>query len=212
MSAESGEKVVELLIPLEMYLQHGVHIGTKMVTNYMKRFVYKRRNIDGLAILDVRKIDQRIRVAAKFLSRFEPEKIMVVSVRQYGHKPVTMFAKFIGAKPVIGRFVPGTLTNPALEVYYEPDVVLVTDTRMDQQAIVEASEIGIPVVAICDTDNKTDNVDLIIPGNNKGRKSLALLYWLLTRQILAEWGKLSPEAPEDQPAPVSEFETKVKMV
>ncbi|ABU81372.1 30S ribosomal protein S2 [Ignicoccus hospitalis] len=212
MSAETGEKVVELLIPLEMYLQHGVHIGTKMVTNYMKRFVYKRRNIDGLAILDVRKIDQRIRVAAKFLSRFEPEKIMVVSVRQYGHKPVTMFAQFTGAKPVIGRFVPGTLTNPALEVYYEPDVILVTDTRMDQQAIVEAAEIGIPVVAICDTDNKTENVDLIIPGNNKGRKSLALLYWLLTRQVLVERGQLSPDAPEDQPAPVSEFETKVKMV
>jgi small subunit ribosomal protein S2 len=212
MSAEAKENVVELLIPLEVYLQHGVHIGTKMVTKYMNNFVFKRRNVDGLAVLDVRKIDQRIRVAAKFLSRFEPEKIMAISVRQYGHKPVLMFSKFVGAKPVIGRFVPGTLTNPALEVYYEPDVILVTDPRIDQQAIVEASEVGIPVVAFCDTDSRTENIDLIIPGNNKGRKSLALLYWLLTRQILIEKGQLSPEAPMDEPAPISEFETKIKLV
>ncbi|ALU11637.1 30S ribosomal protein S2 [Ignicoccus islandicus DSM 13165] len=212
MSAETKESVVELLIPLELYLQHGVHIGTKMVMKYMNKFVFKRRNIDGLAILDVRKIDERIRIAAKFLSRFEPEKIMAVSVRQYGHKPVLMFSKFVGAKPVIGRFVPGTLTNPALEVYYEPDVILVTDPRVDQQAIIEASEVGIPVVAFCDTDSKTENIDLIIPGNNKGRKSLALLYWLLTRQILVEKKQLSPDASLDEPAPISEFETKIKMI
>ncbi len=212
MSMESKESVVELLIPLELYLQHGVHIGTKMVMKYMNKFVFKRRNIDGLAILDVRKIDERIRVAAKFLSRFEPEKIMAVSVRQYGHKPVVMFSKFVGAKPVIGRFVPGTLTNPALEVYYEPDVILVTDPRVDQQAIIEASEIGIPVVAFCDTDSRTENIDLIIPGNNKGRKSLALLYWLLTRQILVEKKQLSPDAPLEEPAPISEFETKIKII
>ena len=212
MSMENKESVVELLIPLELYLQHGVHIGTKMVMKYMNKFMFKRRTIDGLAILDVRKIDERIRVAAKFLSSFEPEKIMAVSVRQYGHKPVLMFSKFVGAKPVIGRFVPGTLTNPALEVYYEPDVILVTDPRVDQQAIIEASEIGIPVVAFCDTDSKTENIDLIIPGNNKGRKSLALLYWLLTRQILVEKKQLSPDAPLEEPAPISEFETKIKMI
>ncbi len=209
--SEGKERLIELLVPLEMYLQAGVHIGTHTITEHMRKYVYRIRNLDGLAILDVRKIDEKIRVAAKFLSRFEPQKILAVSVRQYGHQPVKMFAKFTGAKAIAGRFVPGTLTNPMLEWYTEPDVVLVTDPRMDAQAVIEAAEMGIPVVGFCDTDNRIDYIDLVIPANNKGRKSLAFLYWLLTRQVLIERGELPEDAELDKPAPWEEFETKVRL-
>jgi small subunit ribosomal protein S2 len=201
-----GEKVVELLIPLEDYLTAGVHIGTHICTKFMEPFVYRVRS-DGLYILDARKIDERVRVAAKFLARYEPSKIAVVSVRQYGFRPVTKMCEYVGCKPFTGRFIPGTFTNPSLAWYFEPDVVVVTDPRADAQAIKEAAEVGVPVVAFADTDNKTEFVDLVIPGNNKGRKSLALLYWLLTRQILRERGVIPPNG--DLPEKPADFETKL---
>jgi small subunit ribosomal protein S2 len=204
---EQAKPVIELLIPLEKYLAAGVHIGTHICTKFMEPFVYRVRN-DGLYILDVRKIDERIRIAARFLSRYDSSKIAVVSVRTYGQKPVVKFCSYVGCKPFIGRFMPGTFTNPSLKWYFEPDVVLLTDPRADSQALREAAEIGIPIVALADTDNRTEYIDLIIPANNKGRKSLALIYWLLARQILREKGVIPPDG--DLPEPPSEFEVKLR--
>uniref|UniRef100_A0A7J2TB31 Small ribosomal subunit protein uS2 n=1 Tax=Ignisphaera aggregans TaxID=334771 RepID=A0A7J2TB31_9CREN len=185
------QQQLELLVPLELYLQAGVHIGTHTCTKHMEKFVFRVRP-DGLYILDVKKTDERLRVAGKFLSRFEPSKIMVISTRQYGRQPVLKMAEFIGARPVVGRFTPGTLTNPKLEIYYEPEVIVLTDPRIDSQPLDEAIMVGIPVIAFVSTDNKLEGVDLAIPANNKGRKSLALLYWVLTRQVLRERGSIGP--------------------
>ncbi len=209
---ETGEtrkvetRTVELLIPLEQYLMAGVHIGTHICNKFMEKFVYRVRP-DGLYILDVRRVDERIRVAARFIARYEPEKILAVSARTFGFTPVSKFCALTRCKAVTGRFIPGTLTNPRLEHYTEPDLLIVTDPRADSQAIDEAASIGIPIVALVDTDNRTSNIDLIIPANNKGRKSLALLYWLLARQVLRERGEIPPDG--DLPVPVEEFETKV---
>ncbi len=201
------ERVIELLVPLELYIQAGVHVGTHICTAYMKRFVYRVRP-DGIYILDIRKIDERLRIAAKFLARFQPEKIVAVSVRQYGQKPVTKFCQYVGCKALTGRILPGTFTNPALEWYLEPDVILVTDPRADSQAVDEAARMGIPVVALAHTDNRINNIDLVIPANNKGRRSLALVYWILAREVLRERGELGPD--QDLPEPWEEFETKLR--
>lgn len=150
-----SQQQLDLLVPLELYLQAGVHIGTHTCTKHMERFVFRVRP-DGLYILDVRKTDERLRVAGKFLSRYEPTKIMVIATRQYGKQPVQKFAEFVGAKPVTGRFIPGTLTNPKLEWYYEPDVIIITDPRIDSQPLREALMVGIPVVAFVSTDNKLE--------------------------------------------------------
>lgn len=202
----SEKGAIELLTPLDVYLAAGVHIGTHICTKHMERFVYKLRP-DGLYILNVRLIDERIRVAAKFISRFNPESVLAVSARQYGFKPVEMFARLTNGKYVIGRFIPGTLTNPRIKSYIESDVVIITDPRTDTQALIEASKIGIPVVAIASTDSRLANIDLVIPGNNKGRKSLAVIYWLLARQVLRERGVIPPNG--DIPVGFEEFETKV---
>jgi len=207
MSSGSSEKAsIELLVPLNVYLEAGVHIGTYICTKHMKKFVYRQRP-DGPYILDVRKVDERIRIAAKFIARFKPESVLAVSARQYGFTPVKKFAEYTGAKYIIGRFIPGTLTNPWLDTYVEPDVLIVTDPRVDQQAINEASRIGIPVVAIASTDAKLSYIDVVIPGNNKGRRSLAVIYWLLTRQVLRERGVIPPDG-ELQEGPDA-FETKL---
>ncbi|OYT63613.1 30S ribosomal protein S2 [Methanosarcinales archaeon ex4572_44] len=177
----------ESLISIDEYLSAGIHIGTQQKSREMLKFVYRVRT-DGLYVLDIQKTDERIRAAAKLLSKYNPSRILIVSARQYGYHPTTKFAQVIGAKAITSRFIPGTLTNPKLDVYTEPDILVVTDPRGDSQAVNEAIKIGIPVIALCDTNNSTTNIDLIIPTNNKGRKALALIYWLLAKTIKAERG------------------------
>ncbi|RJS68079.1 30S ribosomal protein S2 [Candidatus Bathyarchaeota archaeon] len=196
----------ELLLPQEELLSAGVHIGTKMKTKDMEPFIYRVRP-DGLFVLDVKKTNERIKVAAKFLARFEPSKIAVVAARLYAREPVRKFCEVTGAIPVVGRFVPGSLSNPLYPRRIEPDVVMVSDPRADSQAIRESTILGIPVVALCSTDNNFSNIDLVIPTNNKGRRALAIIYWLLARQFLREKGEIPPDG--DLPIPVEEFEVKL---
>ncbi|WP_457742496.1 30S ribosomal protein S2 [Thermococcus sp.] len=196
----------EYLVPLDQYLAAGVHIGTQQKTQDMKKFIYRVRQ-DGLYVLDVRKTDERLKVAGKFLAKFDPESILAVSVRLYGQKPVKKFGEVTGAKAIPGRFLPGTMTNPQVKNFFEPDVIIVTDPRADHQAMKEAVEIGIPIVALVDTENFLSYVDLAIPTNNKGRKALALIYWILAREIL--YNRKEIESREDFKIPVEDFEMKI---
>ena len=194
------------LLPLETLMVSGIQIGTRIKTKDMEPYIYRVRP-DGLFIIDTRKTDERIRVAARFLANFPPESIAVVSFRLYGHQPVRKFCEVTGAIPIVGRFPPGAFTNPLSPNYMEPQVIVVTDPSADEQALIEASKIGLPVVALCDTDNTFRGVDLIIPANNKGRKALAMVYWLLARQLLRERGAIPPDG--DLHIPVEDFETKL---
>ena len=186
----------DLLIPVEDYLAAGVHIGTQQKTKDMERFIHRVRT-DGLYVLDVSQTDDRIRTAASFLSNYAPEQILVASSRQYGRFPAEKFADAVGARARTGRFIPGTLTNPKYDGYIEPDVVVVTDPIGDSQAVKEAITVGIPVVAMCDSNNTTSNVDLVVPTNNKGRKALSVVYWLLANETLDRRGAEPAYALED---------------
>jgi small subunit ribosomal protein S2 len=170
------------LVSIDEYLAAGVHIGTQQKTQDMMRFVYRVRT-DGLYVLDIQSTDERIRVASKLLSHYDTSRILVVSSRQYGQHPARMFSRALGTRAMLGRFIPGLLTNPQIHGFFEPDVVIVTDPAGDAQVLKEASSIGVPVVALCDTNNLISNVDLVIPTNNKGRKALSLVYWLLAREV-----------------------------
>jgi small subunit ribosomal protein S2 len=208
---ESEEKMEsyseeELLLPQDTLLSAGVHIGTRMRTKDMEPFIYRVR-ADGLFVLDVKKTDERIRVAAKFLARFEPSKIAAVAGRLYGQSPVEKFCEVVGATPIVGRFIPGMLSNPLYPHRIEPGVIIVSDPKADVQAVKEASSIGVPVIALCSTDNDFSFVDLVIPTNNKGRRALAVIYWLLARQILRERGEIPPDG--DLPQSIEDFEIKL---
>lgn len=196
----------ELLIPLDKYLAAGLHIGTQQKTKDMEKYIYRVR-ADGLHVLDVKSSNDKIIVAAKLLSKYDPDDILVVSTRQYGQAPVRKFGEVTGTKTIPGRFIPGTLTNPNYSKFIEPKVLVVTDPRSDAQAVVEARQNGIPVVALCDTENLLSNVDIAIPVNNKGRKAIALVYWLLARQVLRNRGVLSSD--EEFDIDPTDFELKI---
>jgi len=187
MSEESS-----LLLPYESYEENAVNIGTQQKSADMARFIEKVRE-DGLYLLDVNMTDSRIRTTASFLNKYDASRIMVVSARQYGQRPARMFAEAIGAKERVGRFIPGSLTNPSLRSYVEPDVLFVTDPASDQQALREAVNSGLPVIGIVDANNNLRNVDIAVPANNKGRRSLALIYWLLAREVLKVRGETTDE-------------------
>lgn len=207
-SVEEEDKmhVEGLLVPEEVYLTSGVHIGTQQKSADMKPFIFKVRS-DGLYVLDIKMTDTRLRIAAKFLARFQPERILVVAARQYSQKPGKLFSKQLGANVFAGRFVPGTLTNPQLPEYMEPDVLFVSDPAADQQALREALIVGIPIVALCDANNETRNVDFVIPTNNKGRKALAIIFWLLTKEVLKGRGEFKSD--EEFKLTVEEFEAEL---
>ncbi len=195
-----------LLLPRDTLLSAGIHIGTRMRTKDMDTFIYRVRP-DGLFVLDVKKTDERIRATAKFLARFEPSKVAAVAARLYGRDPVQKFCEVTGATPIVGRFIPGMLSNPLYPNRVEPSVVVVSDPRADAQAVREASTIGVPVIALCSTDNEFSDVDLVIPTNNKGRRALAVIYWLLARQILRERGEVPPDG--EISASIDDFEVKL---
>lgn len=176
----------QLLIPKQDYLSAGIHIGMKSKTASMKRFIYKIRE-DGLCVLNLKLLDERIGIAAKFLAK--NKSILIVGRKANAYIGIKKMAEIIRADYVIGRFMPGKLTNPNYNKFSEPDVVLLTDPLADKQALKEAVDSRIPVVALCDTFNETKNIDLVVPCNNKGRKSVALIFWLLTREIMKNRGE-----------------------
>ena len=166
----SAKEGTTSLVAIDEYLAAGVHIGTQQKTQDMMRFVYRVRT-DGLYVLDIQSTDERIKVASKLLSHYDLSRILVVSSRQYGQYPARMFSRALGTRAMLGRFIPGSLTNPQIYGFFEPEVVIVTDPAGDAQVLKEASSIGVPVIALCDTNNLISNVDLVIPTNNKGQKS-----------------------------------------
>tara|TARA_Y100000310_G_scaffold344679_1_gene458749 strand:+ start:5851 stop:6450 length:600 start_codon:yes stop_codon:yes gene_type:complete len=192
----------KFLVPTDEYLKSGIHIGTKFKTRYMEKFIYKTRP-DGLSVLNLQKIDERIGIAAKFMAQYAPEDMLVVGRRESAWKPIKMFGNLTGTKVFAGRYPPGILTNPNLDEYIEVKVVLIVDAGPDKNVVEDAIKVGIPVVALCDTNNQSNNIDLVVPSNNKGKKSLGLFFWILTREYLRARGVLKKN--EDLKEKVEDF-------
>ena len=121
-----------------------------------------------------------------------PANTVVYASKDYGRVPVEKFCEVTGAIAVTGRFMPGTFPNPLFPGHLDAELVVVADPASDAPTLIEAAKMGIPVVAICDTDNITDDIDIVIPGNNRGRKALAAIFWLLARSVLTNSGNRSP--------------------
>ena len=183
----------KFLVPRDVYLKSGIHIGTKFRTAYMEQFIYKTRP-DGLSVLNLQKIDERIGIAASFLAQYNPEDVLIVCRRENGWKGVELFGKLTGIRIFAGRYPPGILTNPNLEQYIEAKLMFVVDAWPDRNAVLDAVKVGIPVMALCDTTNQSNFLDFVIPCNNKGKKSLGLMFYILTKELLKARGKIKDDS------------------
>lgn len=201
--------IVEFLVPQERYLEAGAHIGTRNKNGAMREFIYKVRD-DGLHVLDLKKLNERLRAAGLLLSSIDKKGVYVVSNKDNGRQAVQKFCDITGFTPIIGRFTPGRFTNPSRDDFVEPKFVIVVDPSTDKQAVKEAFSVSIPVIAYCDTNNNPSMIDLVIPTNNKGRKAIALLFWILAREVVKDRGEIA--SYEDFAVKPEEFEASLAPV
>tara|TARA_Y100000034_G_C6895865_1_gene412978 strand:- start:2017 stop:2814 length:798 start_codon:yes stop_codon:yes gene_type:complete len=190
---EEPEEKKDALVPIEDYLKSSIHLGTKVITPDMKSYVYKRR-ADGLAVFNTSLLDDKIKESAEFLSKFSPQDTIIICKREAGWKPVSLFSKITGIKTFTKKYPPGILTNPELEDFMESELVFICDPWLDKNALNDANKIKIPVLSICDTNNYTQGVSQILPGNNKSAKSLGMIFYLLAT-IYVEKQKLDVPVP-----------------
>jgi small subunit ribosomal protein S2 len=175
------------LVNVDLYLRNGIHIGTKYKNGPMRRFIFKSRS-DKLNVMDVQFIDQRIKIAIDFLLRYDPKDVIFISRKKYSLPGLKVLEKTFGYKNIVNRFVPGTFTNPQREGFIEPKLIFISDPNIDRQAIVEAAKVSIPIIALSTTSSNIRNIDFVIPFNNKGRKSVALFFWLLNKELQLRTG------------------------
>ena len=176
---KESEKKDELLVPLEEYVKSGIHIGTRVITAQMRKYVFRRR-VDGLAIFNTNVIDQKLRNAAAFLANYAPEEIIVSGKREASWKALNSFSKATGIKVFTKKYPAGIITNTGLPGFFEPKLMVIVDPWLDKNSISDALHVNIPIIALCDTNNLFSSSDLIIPCNNKSNKSIGLIFWILS--------------------------------
>ena len=208
------------LLTEEALRTSGIQLGAPGVTKDMAQFVEKIDSF-GVPIFSFNKMLERLDVAGKFLSTFSPENVVVFSTLDKAEKSIERFATVTGCHSTYGRLYPGTFTNPQMKHYIETQILVLTDPmngaemkeevklerKREARAMDEASIAGIPIIAFCNTNASLENVDLVIPMNNRGTKALAVGFYLLARAVLIHQGLLKPE--EDAFA-VESFETPLK--
>ncbi len=190
------------IVDIDMYLKYGAHIGTKYKNGHMKRFIFKARP-DKLNVMDVQLVDSRIKIAIDFIFKYKPEDVVFISRKRYALPGMKFLEKNFNYKILVDRFIPGTFTNPNSEHFIEPKLVFIADPNVDRQAVEEATKARIPIVALATTSSNTRNIDLIIPFNNKGKKSVALFFWILNRELLLKNGFL--KSPDDYKHKLDDF-------
>ena len=191
-----------LLLDSNEYLKSGIHIGTKFKTKYMANFIYKTRP-DGLSVLNLKKIDERLRLAINLLGHYEPEQILIVCRRENGWKALRKLHELTGMNVITGRYPPGILTNPNLQTFTEPKVIFVCDPWPDKNVVEDALKMGIPLIALCDTNNQSNKIDLVVLCNNKGKKSVGLVFYVVAREYMRMKALLKGD--EEMPATIDDF-------
>ena len=198
----TNEEAENLLIDSNEYLKSGIHIGTKFKTKYMADFIYKTRP-DGLSVLNLKKIDERIRLAINLLCKYNPQDILILSRRENGWKALKKLHQLTGIRVINGRYPPGILTNPNLTTFTEPKLIMVCDPWTDKNAVDDAGRVGVPVIALCDTNSQSNLLDLVVPCNNKGKKSVGIVFYLVAKEYMKAKGMLN--AGEEMTAVLDDF-------
>ncbi|MCR4285006.1 MAG: 30S ribosomal protein S2 [archaeon] len=181
--SETKKEDQTILTPLEDYIKTASYLGTKVITPTMRKYVYRRR-LDGLAILNTLLVDKKLADGIDFIKQYKPEEWTLVCKREAGWRPAKMFSELTGVRIFTKKYPSGVLTNTVLEDFIETKMIVICDPWLDKNALADAKNIRIPVAGICDTNNHTTNLDIVMIGNNKSNKSLGLFFWLMAREYM----------------------------
>jgi small subunit ribosomal protein S2 len=192
---KSSKKKGEMLVDLEEYVKTGIYLGTRVVTPDMKKYVYRRR-ADGLAIFNTDLIDEKLKEGIAYLSKFNPEDVILVCKRQSGWKAAKLFEMATGIKTFTKKYPAGIMTNTELENFFETELTIITDHWLDKNALKDTLDVKKDVLMICGTNNFSKGASQVIIGNNKSGKSIGLIYYLLARGYLKARGKDTSELPD----------------
>lgn len=185
------EEKKDTLVPMEDYLKSSIHLGTRVITPDMKKYVYRRR-ADGLAVFNTARLDDEIRAGADYLASFAPQEIILICKREAGWKAVELFSQVTGIRAFTKKYPSGILTNTNLKYFTEANLIFICDPWIDKNALDDANRVKIPVLSICDTNNYTQGIAKIIPGNNKSAKSLGMILYLMAK-LYTEGRKIKAE-------------------
>ena len=172
-----------ILTPLEDYIKTASYLGMKVITPTMKKYVYRRR-LDGLAILNTLLVDKKLAEGINFIKQFKPGDWTLVCKREAGWRAAKMFHELTGVRTFTKKYPSGILTNTTLDNFIETKMILICDPWLDKNALADAKNIRLPVIGICDTNNHTADIDVVMIGNNKSNKSLGLFFWLMAREYM----------------------------
>jgi small subunit ribosomal protein S2 len=188
---EMGSETV--LTPLEDYIKTAAYLGTKVITPTMRKYIYRRR-LDGLAILNTNVVDKKLKDAIDFICQYKPEDFVIVCKRNAGWRAVKMFSELTGVRIFTKKYPAGIITNTTLPTFFETKMMMICDPWMDRNALHDSIKVNVPVVGICDTNNNTNNIDVVIIANNKSNKSIGLVFWLLAKECMKHW-KIDKKLP-----------------
>ena len=79
-----------------------------------------------------------------------------------------------------------------------PDLLFVIDTNYESLAIAESSKLGIPIIAILDSNSNPDNIDYPIPGNDDARRAIDLYCNLIKETINSAKSSMSVTEPKKE--------------
>jgi len=181
--ASSKKDDQTILTSLEDYIKTASYLGTKVITPTMRKYVYRRR-LDGLAILNTLLVDKKLAEGIEFIKQFKPNEWILVCKRDSGWRAARMFGELTGVRTFTKKYPSGILTNTILDNFIETKMILICDPWMDKNALADAKKIRIPVIGICDTNNHTTDIDVVMIGNNKSNKSLGLFFLLIAREYM----------------------------
>ncbi|CAL6112340.1 Ribosomal_protein SA [Hexamita inflata] len=171
----------------------NAHIGHRGMEKSMQYYVFGRQK-DGVYIFNIEKTFAKLQLAARLIATIKnPQDIVVIGAREESARAINKYCRHTGSFGIVGRYMPGTFTNRQAPTFREPQLIIVNDPSVDHQALLESAYANIPVVAFCNSDSKLTYVDIAIPCNNKGKRSVGLMYWMLCREVLRMKGAIKRE-------------------